>query len=248
MVYYPPKRCISITSASWQELIHLLEAMLSDTPEFDLIEWRLDAIDAFQEYFDPYLAEFYLALLAFMLPNQEILITLRTKKEGGLFKGNSQNYINYIKFVIHQQQTVQYIDLEYYYIKAHQRLSYIESLLRFFHTTQLIWSWHHGHMLRKTHIQKFLTQPLIHKASFVKIVCTPKTEEDVLQLFNYRSYLSNEHPSINVILFGMGTLSKVTRFNYGMSHMPITYCYFDKPSARGQLSIEEINQLIDIFY
>ncbi len=83
-----------------------------------------------------------------------------------------------------------------------------------------------------------------NKGDILKVAGMAKCKEDVLKLFGICQSLNNIHR----VFIGMGEFGRISRvagFLYGSA---LSYGYMNRPTAPGQLSVEELTELLPLFY
>ena len=170
--------------------------------------------------------------------NQQIknsVLTLKSKKEGGLYKGNEKQKVNLIYELI--TLSPEFIDVEL------ETLIKNESLIRKAkeYNTKILASWHD---FKSTPNHKKLKE-IIEKAKIadtIKIVSLANTIEDNINMLK----LYSEYPNIKLIAFCMGDKGIISRIL--CNRMGALFSYVSLPNenlAPGQLSIKELRMLED---
>jgi len=218
------KVCVSIGATNLDELTSKISKTIKYNPDF--LEIRID-----------YLSEINIINLKKIL-NQQIknsVITLKSKKEGGLYKGTEKQKVNLIYELI--TLSPKFIDVEL------ETLIKNESLIRKAkeHNTKILASWHD---FKSTPNHKKLKE-IIEKAKIadtIKIVSLANTIEDNINMLK----LYSEYPDIKLIAFCMGDKGIISRIL--CNRMGALFSYVSLPNenlAPGQLSIKELRMLQD---
>ena len=218
------KVCVSIGATNLDELTSKISKTIKYNPDF--LEIRVD-----------YLSEINVINLKKTL-NQQIknsVLTLKSKKEGGLYKGNEKQKVNLIYELI--TLSPEFIDVEL------ETLIKNESLIRKAkeYNTKILASWHD---FKSTPNHKKLKE-IIEKAKIadtIKIVSLANTIEDNINMLK----LYSEYPNIKLIAFCMGDKGIISRIL--CNRMGALFSYVSLPNenlAPGQLSIKELRMLED---
>ena len=218
------KVCVSIGATNLDELTSKISKTIKYNPDF--LEIRID-----------YLSEINIINLKKIL-NQQIknsVITLKSKKEGGLYKGNEKQKVNLIYELI--TLSPKFIDVELEtLIKNESLISKAKE-----YNTKILASWHD---FKSTPNHKKLKE-IIEKAKIadtIKIVSLANTIEDNINMLK----LYSEYPDIKLIAFCMGDKGIISRIL--CNRMGALFSYVSLPNenlAPGQLSIKELRMLED---
>ena len=218
------KVCVSIGATNLDELTSKISKAIKYNPDF--LEIRID-----------YLSEINIINLKKILSQQikNSVITLKSKKEGGLYKGTEKQKVNLIYELI--TLSPEFIDVEL------ETLIKNESLIRKAkeHNTKILASWHD---FKSTPNHKKLKE-IIEKAKIadtIKIVSLANAIEDNINMLK----LYSEYPDIKLIAFCMGDKGIISRIL--CNRMGALFSYVSLPNenlAPGQLSIKELRMLQD---
>ncbi len=83
-----------------------------------------------------------------------------------------------------------------------------------------------------------------HGGDMLKIAGMVKSSDDVLNLFSACKNLDGVHRTF----IGMGDLGRLTRVAGFMYGSEMSYGYMNKPTAPGQMSVQELTELFSLFY
>jgi 3-dehydroquinate dehydratase-1 len=186
----------------------------------DMIELRFDLIEG-----DP-LACVRVCKDASSLP---IIGTIRSAQEGGQFFGDTAAWFEKIRPVI---PLVDYIDIEQRFVSCAPQIKVTG--------TAIIASHHAGEMLTLP-VLFTLERELRKYGDIVKIIVTPASEEDILELIAFT------HSMKKPICTGvMGA-----RFRYARAILPLfgsclVYCHTGTRTAEGQYSVQEFISLMSL--
>ena len=217
------KTCVSIAEKNPKRMIQLIKKALKRS---DYVEIRFDFLKPEQV---PQALELSKKYLKFSV------CTLRPKTEGGKFSGKELERISIIKLISEYKPFL--LDIEYNTLRKNKSLlNYVKKT-----KTPVLVSWHD---FKKTpsiiDLQKKLNQ-MKKISNNVKIVTTAKTVKDASKVLSLYSISSK----INLIVFSMGDLGRISRVLCLYLGSPYTYVSLGKAVAPGQFSLDEIRSIID---
>jgi 3-dehydroquinate dehydratase-1 len=183
----------------------------------DIVELRLDLIPG-----DP-VQQVQRCRACCSLP---VIATLRSADEGGRYFGNAEEWATAIAPVI---PLVDYVDVE-------QRFASHAAPVRA--AGKKIIASHHSGQMVPLHILFVMERELRAYGDIPKIIITPRTEEDVIELIAFTRAASKP-----ICTGVMGD-----RFRYARAILPLfgselVYCSVGAPTAAGQYTIEEFVRL-----
>ncbi|CAM3144367.1 type I 3-dehydroquinate dehydratase [Lactococcus hircilactis] len=195
----------------------------------DIIEWRID--------FMPQNLIFEAAALIFKKFDMfQILLTIRTAKEGGALEISNQHYVHILKELL--KYNPDFIDVEYFsYPKALAELSEVKD--------KIVLSYHNF-----SEMPTDLTQRLLRmnkeKTAFVKVAVMPQRECDVIDLLQITRDLTLEYGR-KFITIAMSDLGKLTRVSGYITGSCWTFASVLEASAPGQIELDDMSRLLDLF-
>lgn len=216
--------------ADCQPLIKLINTHLS---AIDFVEWRLDA---WQVPTDLLTAAQLIAQI-----DRPLILTNRTRYDGGQFNGNLAAYRTLYETLI-KHQIGQVIDLEW-----HIPLAVRQDLGQLAQTNgyQVILS---QHDLVATQPTVILQQTLAAMAAepaidIVKLATTAQTKNDTMRLLDVTRHFTEQdsHPLITMAMSELGQASRILGGQFGSC---LTFGYLETPSAPGQLPIDQLKSLL----
>jgi 3-dehydroquinate dehydratase-1 len=204
--------------------IETLFELLSTPEKFngcDVVELRLD------EHMDQNVC---LELCQKVRQYKEVLLTIRTDREGGSWTINDRDRFDIFKSF---ENDVDYIDIELKSeLFAQQKRSDFSSKIK------VIGSFHDYEATPSTEsINALIKQGRDWQIDIVKLALFIKSEEDTLRL---NTFLGQEA----LCLIGMGTLGIKTRTEFTQKGSCLTYGYLDESAAPGQLSAAELKKIL----
>ncbi len=195
----------------------------------DLFEIRLDVMESFD------LAELI------QKSAKPLIITYRSKKEGGSGKAGYASQAHYLSMAI--ELGADFVDVEY-----SLPLEYRQMLFSLSGTSKLIISHHH---LYKTPSKDKL-EALFHNmaatgAEIVKIITPARTAADNLRVLGLIPLALDLN--IKIIAFCMGSMGRISRvFSLLLgSYLTFASLKSGQESAAGQIPLTEMKDLLDLF-
>lgn len=196
----------------------------------DIIELRIDQYSSFEpQYIFKQIKQF---------KKFPILATIRSRREGGVSNLSEQQRMDLFEAIIPK---VDAVDVE---LSSKEICSKVVKLAKE-HKKRSIVSFHDFH---KTPSEKQLAEICKQSrrlgADIVKIATMPSSEKDIGTLAAFT--VGNK--SYNLVTIAMGGLGMTSRVFFPILGSLMTYAYWDKPTAPGQLSYEKTLGLFKFFY
>lgn len=233
-----PKICVPLTGETVQELEK--EAKEAVCHPIDLVEWRADRFDELQI---PGRPEKMAECLREILGDIPLLFTCRT--EDGQFSIDVDSYVELNKRMI-SSGWLDLIDVELFmgdgvcrevveYAHAHQ-VAVIISNHEFKRTPDV------DVMVQRLQAMRYLG------ADIPKLAVMPANTGDLLKLLRatdtYNGWFA-DGPIITMSMGKTGVLSRICGETFGSA---LTFAAVGKASAPGQISVEEVKQVLDILH
>lgn len=195
--------------------------------EPNMIEWRVDGIT------DPILENLGISLRDhFRIP---VLVTLRTKGEGGRFPLRPATESEYVRLVVQASHWADAVDVEY---DIPDRAVLIEKIHR--HGAVAVLSKHIMQGPVDVEVAKRFLQDMDESgADIAKIAWMSRDEADNANLVALQRWAA-EHLTMPATVLGMGEGSESTRLGEAAERNAITFAHVRTPSAPGQCSVDEI--------
>lgn len=228
-----PKIAVPLTEESSAKLIAQAQKIVSEQP--DIIEWR---IDFFADLFDQAALKKMAKNLRAVIGDTVLLITLRTKNEGGRQALSDAAYFSLCKYVI-ENKLADLIDIELLHRKAG-----VKQLISLAHANGLfvILS---SHDFKKTLPQAAICDrlALMEKtgADLAKVAVMPQNATDVLNLLAATT-ISQSRLQIPLITISMGKLGKISRIGGQLFGSAVTFGAVGKTSAPGQIELANLQR------
>ena len=222
-------------------------AILEKTAEFstlraDCVEWR---VDLFEGAKDLNAIAHYLAKLRVALKDKLLLVTFRTKAEGGNVELKHEEYLHFIHTVL-DTDCADLIDIEFF--TAGTDLS---ALVEAAHTAgaAAVCS---SHDFQKTPPKAELVSRMVQMqqagADLPKLAVMPQSRTDVLELLSATAEMADHHPETPVITMSMGALGAVSRLSGEAFGSAMTFANPGQASAPGQVSLDIVNEVLDALH
>lgn len=219
-------------------------AVLERAAEFstlraDCVEWR---VDLFETPDNLGAVVHCLAKLRIALKDKPLLVTLRTKEEGGNAPVNHEKYLHFIRTLL-DTDCADLIDIEFF--TAGKELP---ELIQDAHTAgvKVVCS---SHDFRKTPLKTELVSRMTAMqqagADLPKLAVMPQSRTDVLELLAAAAEMADLHPETPVITMSMGALGAVSRLCGEAFGSAMTFANPGTASAPGQVGLDVVNAVLD---
>ncbi|MGN0204759.1 MAG: type I 3-dehydroquinate dehydratase [Coprococcus sp.] len=233
-----PKVCAPIVGTTTEEILAQAEK-LTELP-VDVAEWRADWMGAI---FDDKAVLDVLEKLRMVLGDMPLLMTFRTKKEGGEQDISHDDYEHLYELAINSGY-IDMLDLELMFFgecedraialieKAHSRNTFVIMSSHDFKATP-----DKEEILRRLrHMEKL-------KADILKIAVMPCSRRDVLTLLSATEQMSSETdcPLVTMSMGGLGLISRLSGEVFGSA---MTFGSAGKASAPGQIDVCRLKEFL----
>lgn len=235
-----PKIIVPIVGVTKEDILN--EAKTFDSIPVDVVEWR---VDWFEHVFEFDKVEDVLKELRTVLGNIPLLLTFRTKKEGGEKAINTKDYKE-LNLRAAKTGYVDFIDVEIFtgddvvreiIDGAHAAgVRVIASNHDFFKTPA------------KSDIIYRLRKMQDMGADIPKIAVMPQSKRDVLTLLCATEEMVTDYadrPIITMSMAGTGVISRLCGEVFGSS---MTFGAAKKASAPGQMGVNDLNTVLDLLH
>lgn len=205
----------------------------------DCVEWRADWFDASA---DPDAVARCLSGLRRALGEKLLLVTYRTKAEGGEKALSPAEYAEFCGWVC-ASGCADLLDLEL--LPTGNALPH---LIEMAHRqgVRVVCS---SHDFNKTPSQAEMVARLVQMqaagADIAKLAVMPQSRADLLALLAATAEMADLHPETPVITISMGALGAVSRVCGEAMGSAMTFACAGKSSAPGQIELEEMNRILD---
>ena len=235
-----PKICVPLIGKNNVELME--EAKALKTLKLDVVEWR---IDHHQDVEDISKMEEALKELRNELGDMPLLVTFRSKKEGGE-REVSVAYYTELNKAMAATGMADMIDVELF-----TGDEIVKEIVDFAHSkdVKVVMS---NHDFFKTPAKEEIVSRLCKmqemNADLPKIAVMPQTTEDVLTLLSATNEMVTKHadrPIITMSMAGMGVVSRLAGEAFGSA---LTFGAAKAASAPGQVSVEKLAKVLEIIH
>lgn len=205
----------------------------------DCVEWR---VDWFEQCKDAHSIVSCLQKLRVALNEKLLLVTFRTKDEGGEVPLTHSEYLNFINTVINTD-CADIIDIEFFTAGDDVR-----ELIDNAHSSGVVVICS-SHDFQKTPDKNELVYRMVEMqqvgADLPKVAVMPHDSMDVLTLLSATVIMRNKHPDTPIITISMGKLGIASRLCGGTFGSAMTFANAGESSAPGQVSLNVANFVFD---
>ena len=220
----------------------LEKAAQFSTLQADCVEWR---VDHFDDARTPGAVARCLAKLRVALKDKLLLVTIRTKAEGGEQVLSHPEYLAFLSLIL-DTDCADLLDIEFFTAGADLSL-----LVEQAHTAgvPVVCS---SHDFAKTPHRAELVERMVQMqqagADLPKLAVMPQSRTDVLELLAATAEMADLHPETPVITMSMGTLGAVSRLAGETFGSAMTFANPGQASAPGQVSLDIVNEVLDALH
>lgn len=220
----------------------LEKATQFSTLQADCVEWR---VDYFESARAPGAVARCLAKLRVALKDKLLLVTFRTKTEGGEQALSHPEYLAFLSLIL-DTDCADLLDIEFFTAGADLPL-----LVEQAHTAgvPVVCS---SHDFAKTPPQAELVERMVQMqqagADLPKLAVMPQSRTDVLELLAATAEMAEHHPETPVITMSMGALGAVSRLAGETFGSAMTFANPGQASAPGQVSLDIVNEVLDALH
>jgi 3-dehydroquinate dehydratase-1 len=219
--------------------------MEAEKYKIEIIEWRLDSMVDTYESFKPEKESIKACIEMLRETKKQVILTLRSVKEGGFFKGNTKEYFE-ILMEMDALFDFGMIDIEY--------ARWIEHTAGFVgelpgNGGNRIVSHHDFERVpESSEILALFGKMAGLDAAFVKGAFMAKDFSDTLRLMEVALDFNREYPERKLIYMAMGEAGMTSRILTGEAASAITYGSVDTkvPTAPGQLDLGTLTEILNL--
>lgn len=227
-----PKIAVPNVGENEQEILQSAEEIAEAKP--DLMEWRIDYYTAGIEDNSKLIET--AKKLREKVGELPILVTFRTKNEGGVLELDESSYLDLVGTVI-KNRLGDAVDIELFHDEER-----VKSLVQEAHNYNVvvIMSNHDFEKVPAKDVIEFRLKKMAELGADVpKLACMPHSAGDVITLLSATNEVHNEIAN-PLITMAMGDIGKVTRVAGQVFGSSLSFGAVGKTSAPGQLSIEDL--------
>lgn len=228
-----PKICVPIVAKTKEAALEEAKA-LTALPA-DLAEWRLDCLE------DPWEASEILLGLKAVLGEVPLLVTFRTKAEGGNREFSKEDYLKLNQRML-TAGGMELLDVELFTGELEVRC-----LIEAAHQAgvQIVMS---SHDFARTPEQEEMLQRLLKMqelgADITKLAVMPRNYEDVTRLFAVSTAMRERYADRPFITMSMGDLGLASRVCGSLTGSALTFGSAAEASAPGQMKAEVLSEVL----
>lgn len=233
-----PKICVPIVAVVRDAIVERARE-ISALP-VQMVEWRVDFFAGYERELPDTVRE-----LKQLLPEKELIVTLRTQQEGGEPNGSRFDYFYFLESIL-KEGCADYVDAEIE--RGPDRIAGLKERYRD-SGTKIIGSYHD---FQGTPEGSFIVQQL-KKAKNCgcdvgKFACMPRCPEDVKVLLEATARMKEEEPEYPLITMSMGELGVASRLYGGLYGSEVSFGCAGESSAPGQIPWGEVKRVHDRIY
>ena len=232
-----PKVILPIVASTADGILN--EAARLAAQKADCIEWRADW---FPRALDSAALGQVLSGLRAALGEKLLLVTFRTKAEGGEAALTPQQYADFCEAVC-ASGCADLLDIEFF--PNRERLSALIEQAHRAGTTVVCSS----HDFAKTPPRAELVSRMVQMqqagADLPKLAVMPQCRADVLELLAATAEMADLHPETPVITMSMGALGAVSRLCGEAFGSAMTFANPGQASAPGQVALDVVNEVLE---
>lgn len=233
-----PKICVPITGRTGEEIALRTAELKAAKP--DLAEWRADW---YEKVFDREKLETMLTWLRKELGELPLLVTFRTREEGGEQSVSPKDYAAFLRKVLMSGQA-DLIDVELFRGEKLLRDICKEAKAR---GVKVIAS---SHDFEKTPAKEEILARLIRMqdcgADLLKLAVMPQDAGDVLTLLSATWEMQEQYAKQPVVTMSMGPKGAVSRLAGEVFGSAMTFGSTGVASAPGQVSVPELKMALEV--
>lgn len=232
-----PKIIVPLVGKTETELLEEAKHLL--TIDCDLVEWR---VDFFEQVTDFKVTAEMSRKIAEVLNEKPLLLTFRTKKEGGELAFSDNQYFELYETVINEG-TIDLVDVELFMDDkrvqetielAHKKGIKIVMCNHDFNQTPA-----------KEEIVSRLCSMQEKNADICKIAVMPQSSDDVLTLLEATNEMKTKYADRPIVTMSMGQLGMVSRMSGEVFGSAMTFGAAKKASAPGQVPVSELRDILN---
>lgn len=233
-----PMICIPIIERSEGAILEKMKLLMQE--DLEIIEWR---VDFYEDVSNPEKVVSLLKKLQELSKDTILLVTIRTKMQGGQFDGSNSLY-EVLLMTIAESGGADIMDVEYFTVDQAPNLFQI---LQGFHTP-VIASHHDFDETPDLDVMHMLLKDMATYGNIVKLAVMPKNVGDVLNLLKATYDFNQAYPEVPIISMSMGKLGMVSRISGEVFGSCVTFGTTGKASAPGQIERKELRNALDFMH
>lgn len=234
-----PLICVPVMEKTREKIITEITFLTGSSA--DMIEWRVDAFEAFSDY---NAVREVLEAVSPVLGEKIFLYTFRTKKQGGEAQVDRET-LNDLHDLAAESDCVDLIDIEYF--EEDKPLRKIRRLQE--KGVKVVASHHDFEETPSVEIMKMLLEKMcVGGADIVKLAVMPQNGKDVLNLLEVTENFKRENADTPVITMSMGKLGSISRLCGETFGSCVTFGANKKCSAPGQYQMQDLAMILEAIH
>lgn len=237
---FDTKTVVPITAETVATAKTQSEAII-DSPA-NIAEWRLDYLSS-----ETSNQTIYRAVQAIKMNlksvNKALLMTVRTKAQGGFFPNDPEAYLKQYQFIL-KQELADAIDVEFSTdLQIRKQILKASGLLQ----VPVVLSYHNFAETPSLDALKEQVQQMAElDVAILKIAVMPNSATDILTIFQLADWAKINLPQPLAIM-GMGQLGRITRVSGNIFPSAFTFATLDEASAPGQMPLDMVQAQLNLF-
>lgn len=232
-----PKICIPLVARNEEGINRELDLMAG--LDFDIVEFRIDYFEGLEDYTR---LKDLVGLIKNRL-NKPLILTLRTKNEGGNVDPSEATYFGLLEKII-EDRLAEAIDIEY--MRKQERVVRLVDLAKDKGLTSILSNHDFNSTPAREEIVTRLEAMIGMGADVAKIALMPTCLDDVLNLLGATSQVKSKHPDQALITVSMGQMGTISRLAGGVFGSDMTFASVLEESAPGQIPAKNIRRVLGI--
>lgn len=251
-----PKICASITEVDRKSIIAAADILLQR--RIDIVEWRIDFYDMVEQWD---MVEQTLQRLNMSLGGKPLLVTFRTKAEGGnrdmamweyvelLSKIADSGHAHMIDVEIFKDIPYEELAQEEWNEQFRERYEQLQEWIQELRSKVVVVGSYHNYQQTPSDEELERRLELISQAGvdIPKIAVMPQNKLDVLRLmmFTLKESEKIQKPLITMSMDKLGSISRVSGEAFGSA---VTFGSIGQESAPGQLPVNRLEEMLDMIH
>ena len=231
-----PKICVPIVENTRDGILKIAKEIVNSSA--DMVEWR---VDWFETVFDMEEVGRVATELRQILGGLPLLVTFRTKAEGGGREITSDQYKKLL-LDIAANPSVDMVDVEVFFDNE------VAQLIRDLKERGVIVV-ASNHDFEKTPSQEEIIRRLCYMqdigADILKMAVMPKEQSDVVRLMDATKEMASKYAKQPVITMSMSEMGIVSRLEGQLFGSSVTFGALKKTSAPGQMNVEKLKKSLE---
>lgn len=237
-----PKICVPMTGRTLPELVAEAELIETQSSTIDLVEWR---VDFFQDFEDLSKVISALSSIHQILKELPLVFTFRSLEEGGE-KEISIPYYFELNEAAAKSGLADLVDIELRH--EDEKIKQILSILHENGRFGILSSHNFSATPTKEEMVTILERAKELGGDIPKIAVMPTSARDVLALLEATVEMKEKHPNIPVITMSMAGQGAISRLSGEVFGSSVTFGALKKASAPGQVEVRDLRRTLELIH